>query len=362
MKYDVCIIGCGITGITLANQFADRPKKRVLVLEKRDYIGGQCYDFRNEHGILVNKHGAHILHTRDERVWKHLNRFTEFNDYVHHVQTVYDGRYYDWPITLDTVNAVFGRQLDAEGAQALISKEAHDDGGDNFESAMIRQVGRTLYEMFIKNYTEKMWRRAACELSSELAFRVPLRLNNDKRLFDDPFQGIPRHGYTKMLEAMLDHPQIELQLNRNYRPEQTRLECDLLIVTAPIDEFYEYRFGRLEYRGMSFEWKTYDQESFQPVGTINTPQDAKLVRHEEPKKYYQQSGPKTSIAYNYPSTEGAYYPVMTPVNRDMAAQYLALGDAEPRTVFAGRLGRYMYINMDQAVAQALDLFDRLAAL
>ena len=362
MRYNVCIVGCGITGSVLARLFAEEGQQRVLILEKRPYLGGQCYDHRDEQGLIINEHGAHIFHTRIKEAWDFLNRFTAFNDYVHHVQTLYQGRYYDWPITLDTINAVYGTALDAEGAKALLQREAQDDGGASFESAMVRQIGRRLYEMFIKNYTEKMWRRPATELAADLAFRIPLRLNNDKRLFDDPWQGIPKDGFSAMFQNLLDHPLIEVQLNQDYRPLLGKIERELLIVTSPLDEFYDYRFGRLEYRGMRFVWKTYAQASFQPVGTVNTPDLPDLLRREEPKKYYQQAGAQTSIAYNYPGPEGQYYPVVTQANREMAAQYLALADAEPHTCLAGRLGRYAYINMDQATLRALELFRKLTHL
>jgi len=362
LRYDVVIVGAGITGITLANLFAERLKKKVLIIEKRDHIGGLCYDYPNEHGLLVNRYGAHIFHTKNEEVWHFLNRYTEFNDYVHFVKIFYDGEYYDWPITLDTINKVYGTSLDAEGAKLLLEREAYDNGEDNFENAITRQIGVLLYEMFIKNYSEKMWGRPARELSSQLAFRVPIRLDNDKRLFTDPFQGVPKHGYTHMFQNMLANRLIEVMLDTDYREIISKIRYTLLFVTSPIDEYYNYCYGKLEYRGMRFEWQTFEQESYLPAGTVNTPDHPTLLRLEEPKKYYQQDGPTTSICLNYPSGEGQYYPMMTGRNLEVAERYRALADKERNVHCLGRLGCYMYINMDQAVAMAINKFRELTGV
>lgn len=352
MKADIAVIGCGITGITLAHFFAGREKREVLIIEKRDHVGGQCYDFRNEHGHLLMAYGAHIFHTMNEEVWRFLNNFTEFNDYVHYVKIKHNGRFYDWPITLDTINAVYGTSVDADEAEQLLKAEAYDSGEDNFENAITRQIGVVLYEMFIKNYTEKMWGRPCRELSPRLAFRVPLRLNNDKRLFTDPYQGIPKSGYTEMFRAMLDSPRIQILPQTDYCDVLPSLDYELLFVTSPIDEFYDHYYGKLEYRGMRFEWETFDVESYQPVGTVNTPDHPELLRVEENKKYFQQQGPKTTICFNYPCSDGCFYPMQTEENFQLAQQYLRLAARERNVFFVGRLGRYQYINMDQAVAMA----------
>ena len=256
MRYDIVIVGCGITGITLAHLFGVQLKKRVFVIERRSHIGGQCFDFRNDSHLLVNKYGAHIFHTVNERVWRFVQGFGKFNDYVHFVNARYGDDYFDWPITLDTINRVYGTNLDAAGAAALLKKEAKDGAPDNFENAITCQIGVPLYEMFIKNYSEKMWGRPARELSSNLAFRVPIRLSNDKRLFTDPFQGLPELGYTELFRNMLDCPRIEVALETDYRAILPGLTYDALFVTSPIDEYYNCCYGSLAYRGMRFEWES----------------------------------------------------------------------------------------------------------
>lgn len=351
----VVIIGCGLTGATLAHLFATRAKRCVRVIEKREHIGGQCYDFVNEYGLYQYQYGSHVFHTNNAEVWEFVNRFAEFSDYVHIVKSLYRGMYYDWPITLDTINTVYGTNLDAEGAKALLASETYDSGQDNFENAITKQIGIPLYEIFIKGFSERMWGLPACQLSSELAFRIPVRLDNDKRLFQDKFQGVPKYGYTQMVANMLDDPSIELILGMDW--DMAIEDYDLLFVTSPIDEFFDYCYGRLAYRGMKFMWKTYEVESFQPAATVNLPDEISLLRRSEAKKIYQQASPFTSICYYYPSAEERYYPMMTDANSVLAERYKQL--QTDRIHCVGRLGTYKYINMDEAILMAINKFKEL---
>jgi UDP-galactopyranose mutase len=365
MAEDIVVIGAGWTGSVMAHLYATVRKRKVLVLERQPFVSGHSHDFLDTHGIRVQKFGAHLFHTSDEEVWKFVNRFSGFNGYVHYVKTRFRGELYDWPITLDTIQRVYDRELRADQAQELLKAEGlegqvDDPAHDNFEMTMIRQVGRRLYEMFIKNYTEKMWQRPAASLSAELAFRVPLRLDNDKRLFKDVYQGVPSEGYTELIRRMLEHPNIRVELNTDYRAMP--LSYQLLICTAPIDVFYGCRCGKLEYRGMRFEFVTKPGTEFNGFGTLNTPDDPRVLRLEEHKQYTRQSLPVTTLGYNYAmdGSDEPFYPVPTMEQKNRAQAYRDLAAKETNVVFAGRLGLYKYIDQHVAVREALDLFTQLA--
>lgn len=364
MAEDVVIIGAGWTGAVLAHLFATERGRKVLVVERQPFVGGHAHDFVNEHGIRIQKFGAHLFHTSDEEVWRFVNRFTEFNGYVHHVKTRVGGQLYDWPITRDTIQRVYGRELTIEQTRELLQTEGAegqvaDPSQDNFEKAMIRQVGRRLYEMFVKNYTEKMWQRSAATLSTELAFRVPLRLDNDNRLFTDRYQGVPSSGYTETIRRILDHPNIRVQLATDYKDGLPASR--LLLCTAPIDAYYGHCYGKLEYRGMRFEMITKPGTEFDGFGTLNTPDDPHVLRIEEHKKYSVQVSDVTTMGYNYAAdgVDEPFYPVPTSEQKQRADAYRVLAAKEQNVVFAGRLGMYKYIDQHIAIREAIDLFRRL---
>jgi UDP-galactopyranose mutase len=364
MAEDVVVIGAGWTGAVLAHLFATERKRSVLVLERHPFVAGHSHDFVDPHGIRVQKYGAHLFHTSDEEVWQFVNRFSDFNGYIHYVKTRVRGELYDWPITLDTIQRVYGRELTPDQAQELLKTEGLEGSvdnvaQDNFEKTMIRQVGRRLYEMFIKNYTEKMWQRPAATLSTELAFRVPLRLDNDKRLFKDPYQGVPSHGYTELIRRMLDDPRIRVELGTDYRSGLPPYR--LLICTGPIDAYYKYSCGKLEYRGMRFEFETKPGTEFDGFGTLNTPEDPDVLRIEEHKQYSVQESPVTTLGYNYAvdGTDEPFYPVPTSEQKSRAQAYRDLAAKENNVLFAGRLGLYKYVDQHVAIREALDLFKRL---
>ena len=364
MSEDVVIIGAGWTGAVLAYLCATEWKRKVLVLERQPFLGGHAHDFVNEHGIRVQKFGAHLFHTSDEEVWSFVTRFTDFNGYIHHVKTRFGGQLYDWPITLDTIQKVYGRDLDASQAQELLKADGLEGcvekpEDDSFEKTMIRQVGRRLYEMFIRNYTEKMWQCPAPSLSPELAFRIPVRFDNDNRLFKDAYQGIPTCGYTELIRRLLDHPSIRVELNTDYRKGIPPYQ--LLICTAPIDLFYNHCFGRLQYRGMRFEFQTKTGTEFDGFGTLNTPDDPTVLRIEEHKQYSRQTVGVTTLGYNYAmdGSDEPFYPIPTSEHRLRAQSYRDLAAKEKNIVFAGRLGLYKYIDQHIAIREAMDLFKGL---
>jgi UDP-galactopyranose mutase len=336
----------------------------VRILERHPFVAGHAYDFLDPNGIRVQKFGAHIFHTDDEEVWNFVNHFSEFNGYVHHVKTRFRGELYDWPITRNTIQRVYGRELTSEQAQELLKAEGiqgqvSNPSEDNFEKTMIRQVGQRLYEMFIKNYTEKMWHRSATLLSTDLAFRVPLRMDNDDRLFRDRYQGIPSAGYTELIQRMLNHPNIRVELNTDYRGQLPSYR--LLICTGPIDEYYDHCFGKLEYHGMKFEFVTKHGTEFDGYGTMNTPDDPTVLRVEEHKQYSRQTVTVTTLGYNYAvgGAEEKFYPVPTTEQKQRAQAYRDHAAKERDVVFAGRLGLYKYVDQHIAIRDAMDLFKRL---
>ena len=364
MSEDIIIIGAGWTGAVLAHLCATVWKRKVLVLELHPFVGGHAHDFVNEHGIRVQKFGAHLFHTSDEEVWSFVNRFADFNGYIHYVKTRIRGELYDWPITLDTIQRVYGRDLNPAQAQELLKADGLEGRVDKpeddcFEKTMIRQVGRRVYEMFIKNYTEKMWQCPATSLSPELSFRVPLRLDNDKRLFKDPYQGVPTCGYTELIRRLLDHPNIRVVLNTDYRDGLPPYR--LLICTAPIDTFYKHCYGKLEYRGIRFEFQTKPGTEFTGFGTMNTPDDPRILRIEEHKQYSRQASNVTTLGFNYAvdGSDQPFYPVPTSELRSRAQAYRDLAAKERNIVFAGRLGLYKYIDQHVAIREAMDLFKQL---
>ncbi len=363
--YDYLIVGCGFTGATLAERIASELDASVLIIDKKDHIGGISYDERDEHGILLGKYGAHIFHTLSEKVWKYISRFTAFNDYVHHVDAFYNGRFYALPLNLDTINAFFGTRLTAEKLPSFLDqlRERIADPR-NAEEAVVGKVGWELYEAFFQNYTKKQWGMDPRELDASVTRRLPIRMNSDKRYFTDPWQGIPTEGYTKVFERMLDHKNIRLSLNTDFTDAVNAISHRFLVFTGPIDAYFNYLFGRLPYRSINFRFETHACEHVQHMGVVNFPNDYEYTRCVEYKWLYGQHHEKTTVSRDFPcwNDEEPYYPVPAPANRTLYLKYRELADQMPNTYFCGRLGSYTYYNMDECIAQALALFEnRIAA-
>lgn len=354
------VVGAGFAGAVLAERLASRGD-RVRVIDRRDHVGGNAYDHLDDAGILVHRYGPHIFHTNSQLVVDYLSRFTEWHPYEHRVLGRVDGMLVPIPINLDTVNALYGLALDSEQLEAWFAARAeHVPVIVTSEDVIVSRIGRELYEKFFQAYTRKQWGLDPSELDRAVTARVPVRTNRDGRYFTDSFQAMPREGYTRMFERMLDHPNIELGLGTGFHDLPPSQVPPNLVWTGPVDEYFGHRYGKLPYRSLRFLHRTLPQERFQPVGTVNHPQDQDYTRVSEYKHMTGQVHPSTSITYEFPTAEGdPYYPVPRPENQALYKRYEALADAETGTVFAGRLATYRYLNMDQVVAQALATFRRI---
>lgn len=358
--FDYLIVGAGFAGSVLAERLARGAGKQVLLIDNRDHVGGNAYDYYDEDGLLVHKYGPHIFHTNSDRVLRYLSQFTAWRPYEHRVLSSVDGRLVPIPINLTTLELLYELPFTRESAEAFYSERVEQVNPIiTSEDVVVSKVGRELYEKFFRGYTHKQWGLDPSELDSTVAGRIPTRLDRDDRYFTDKFQCIPAQGYSRMFASILDHPNITVALGVDFFdggiPPHHRT-----IYTGPIDAFFGFRLGHLPYRSIRFEFETRQISRAQPVATINHPNDHAFTRVTEFKHITGQCHPATSLCYEYPTSSGdPYYPVPASQNTALYAQYKALADRERDTFFVGRLGTYHYYNMDQVVAQALTLFDTL---
>ena len=360
--FDYLIVGAGFAGSVLAERLATQANKRVLVIDRRPHIGGNAYDCFDDGGVLMHRYGPHIFHTNAQRIFDYLSKFTRWRPYEHRVLADVDQQLVPIPINQTTLNKLYGLNLDEAGAaQFLAGRATPIENIRTSEDVVISQVGQELYEKFFRGYTRKQWGLDPSQLDKAVTARVPTRTNTDDRYFGDSFQFMPLHGYTRMFENMLDHPNIRIMVNTDFEDIRNDVHYDHLIYSGPIDEFFDYRFGKLPYRSLQFEHKTLDREWFQPVAVVNYPsQDVPYTRITEYKHLTGQVHGKTSLTYEYPSAEGdPYYPIPREENQVLYRQYRELADKTPNVSFVGRLGTYRYYNMDQVVGQAITLFNKL---
>ncbi|MCP4221137.1 MAG: UDP-galactopyranose mutase [bacterium] len=359
--FDYLIVGAGFSGCTLAERLAARGKS-ILLVEKRNHIGGNCYDCFNDDGILYKPYGPHIFHTKLKEVWEYLSPFTDWNNYVHRVITNVHGKEVFFPINLDTMEKLKNRSFTPESLEAYFNeKRVPVETVKNSRDVVVSQVGEEIYELFVKHYTKKQWGVTPDLLSPEVLRRIPVRFNRDTRYFDDPCQGIPSHGYRKIFRGMLDSPNIHVLLQTDYKDIVEAIPFERMIYTGPIDYFFDYKYGKLPYRGIRFRFETVDTEWFQAGSVVNYTCDKDYTRITEFKHFYFQEHPKTLICYEYPNDhDDPCYPVPRQENRKLYEKYKEAADGLKDTYFVGRLAQYEYLNMDQAVKNALDLFNRLS--
>jgi UDP-galactopyranose mutase len=359
--FDYMIVGAGFAGSVLAERLASQLDAKILIVDRRNHIGGNAYDFYNDAGVLVHKYGPHIFHTNSEKVFEYLSRFTAWRPYEHRVLTSVDGQLVPMPINADTLNKLYGLNLNCHEVNDYLAKVAEPcDKIKTSEDVVVSRVGRDLYEKFFRNYTRKQWALDPSELDASVTSRVPVRTTRDDRYFTDRFQAMPLHGYTRMFEKMLDHPNIRIMLNTDYADLKDEISFRELIFTGPVDEYFDYCYGKLPYRSLHFEHQTHDKSQYQSAAVVNYPNEHAYTRITEFKYLTGQEHSKTSIVFEYPRSEGdPYYPIPQPQNAALYAKYKAMADALPDVHFAGRLATYKYYNMDQVVAQALTLFERL---
>jgi len=361
--FDYLIVGAGFAGSVLAERLATQLDKKVLICDKRPHVAGNAYDHFDGAGVLVHKYGPHIFHTAAPRIFRYLSQFTEWRPYQHRVLAHVDGKLLPFPINVDTVNRLYDTNMSPSEVEAHFARVAEPiKHPKTSEEAVVSKVGRALYEKFFRRYTIKQWGLDPSELDAAVASRVPARTNHDDRYFTDEFQAMPLRGYTRMFENMLDHRNIRICLNTDYHELLNEVRYGRMIYTGAVDSFFDCCFGKLPYRSIDFKFETYDREVFQPGAVVNYPNDHAFTRITEFKYLTGQKHPKTSVVYEFPTDQGdPYYPVPRPENAELYRKYKKLADAVPDVRFVGRLATYKYYNMDQVVAQALAVFDQLAA-
>ena len=357
MKYDYLVVGSGLYGAIFAHE-ANKRGKKVLVIDKRPNIAGNIYTEEVE-GINVHKYGAHIFHTNNKEVWQYITQFAEFNRFTNSPVANYKGELYSLPFNMYTFNKMWG-VVTPEEAAAKIEEQRQEIKGEpkNLEEQAISLVGRDIYEKLIKGYTEKQWGRPCTELPSFIIKRLPVRLTFDNNYFNALYQGIPMGGYTKMVENMLEG--IEVRLNTDYLENKEELDslADKVVYTGPIDAYFNYKLGTLEYRSVRFETEVLDKPNFQGNAAVNyTDDETPWTRIIEHKWFEFGTQPKTVISREYSSEwklgDEPYYPVNDEKNGALYAEYKKLGEAETKVIFGGRLGEYKYYDMDAVIAAAL---------
>lgn len=355
MKTDVLIVGAGFSGAVVAEQLANNGVD-VVVIDKRDHVGGNAYDRHDEHGVLIHPYGPHIFHTNSHRIYDYLSRFTDWRPYEHRVLAQVDGKLLPIPINIDTVNRLYGLALDGESIEDFFAKVREPRSPiRTSEDVVINAVGRDLYEKFFRGYTRKQWGLDPSDLASSVAARIPTRTNHDDRYFTDTYQVMPSRGYTAMFARLLNHERIQVQLGTDFFDVRDRIQATHVVYTGPVDAYYAHCFGPLPYRSLRFEHEhVADTVQYQPVGTVNYPNDFEYTRITEFKHITGQRHTGTSIVREYPQAHGdPYYPVPRPENEALFKRYEALAVEETGVTFVGRLAQYRYYNMDQCVGAAL---------
>lgn len=362
--FDYLIVGAGFAGSVLAERLASQANKRVLIIDKRNHIGGNTFDFFNRDGILIHRYGPHIFHTNSREIFDYLGKFTEWRPYEHKVLASVDGMLVPIPINLNTLNQLYGMKLSSSEVDDYLSTvTVQKERITTSEDVVLSRVGKDLYEKFFKGYTRKQWGLDPSELDASVAARIPSRNNRDNRYFTDTYQAMPRRGYTRLFESMLSHPNIKIMLNTDYKEVENIIPYRKMIYTGPIDYFFDYCYGKLPYRSIEFKFDTHEVEYFQSTGTINYPNEHPYTRVTEFKYLTGQKHAKTTVVYEYPIAEGdPYYPVPRPENAELYKRYQALAAVIPNTYFTGRLATYKYYNMDQVVAQSLALYKKIISV
>lgn len=365
------IIGSGFYGAVMAERIANVLKEKVIVIEKRNHIGGNCFSERDEKtGIEVHKYGTHIFHTGNPKVWKYINQFTEFNSYFHQVLTTYKNKVYQMPINLETINTFYNINLKPYEVEDFLKKEIKKDNiqqPKNFEEKAITMIGRPLYEAFIKGYTTKQWQIAPIHLPEAILNRLPFRKNYNESYYFSRWQGIPLHGYTYIFEQLLKNPLISVHLNTDYFSIKNLIPKNTtLIYSGPIDQFFDYKFGKLEWRTLRFDYEWPEVEDYQGTSVMNYA-EAEIPftrihepRHLHPEREYPKD--KTVIVKEYSMKDDGsnpYYPINNEYNQQLILKYREAASNENNVIISGRLGDYKYYDMHDTINMALEQFENI---
>ena len=352
---DVLVVGAGFAGAVIAERLASAGRE-VLVIDRRDHLTGNAYDHPDSHGVLVHRYGPHLFHTNSDAVFEYLSRFTEWRPYEHRVLVSLDGRLYPLPINQQTINQLYGLNLDEAGVERFLAGVREQRSPVlTSEDVVLNAVGRDLCDKIFRGYTRKQWGLELADLSSSVLARIPTRTNRDDRYFTDKHQAMPAEGYTRLFERLFVHPRIRVETGVDFTTIRESIRPQLTVFTGRIDEYFGFRLGRLPYRSIRFEHQhPAGVEQFQPAATVNFPNDHEYTRITEFKQITGQRHTGTSIVKEFPTDEGdPYYPVPRPANQELYQRYRERAVSETNVVFVGRLAQYRYYNMDQAAAAAL---------
>jgi UDP-galactopyranose mutase len=370
-QYSYVVVGSGFFGLTVAEQLSSKLDTSVLVVEKRNHIGGNAYsEIDPESGIEIHTYGSHLFHTSNEKVWEYVNRFTSFTNYVHRVKTSSRNQIFSMPINLHTINQFLGKSLSPQEARAWV-KECSDEitsKPENLEEKAISLIGRPIYEALIKGYTQKQWQTDPKELPEEIISRLPVRFNYDDRYFNDTYEGLPTHGYTAWLKNMAKHPKINVVTNVDYFDLKGQIQTNQqTIYTGPIDRYFSYSQGVLGWRTLDFKTQSLNIENYQGTSVMNyADHDVPFTRiheykHLHPERTYTPN--RTIITHEYSRLatryDEPYYPINTELDRASLQNYRQLVEKEKNVYFGGRLGRYQYLDMHMAISSALAMADDL---
>ncbi len=360
------VVGAGFSGAAIANLIAENLNEEVVVIDKKDHVAGNSYDYRDKNGIMIHKYGSHIFHTNSEKVWAFLKKFTDFNTYMHEVVGIIDGIEAQIPFNFNTLYQVFPETMAKRMEEKLLKAFEYNTKVPILEFQKqddedLRFLANYVYEKIFLNYTTKQWGVSPKEVDGAVTARVPVYLSKDNRYFQDKYQGIPREGYTKVVERMLDHKNIKVKLNTEYEEVEG---FDRVFFTGSIDEFFNYKYGMLPYRSVNFKFEEYDREFYQSHACINYPNNYDFTRIHEYKHYLQDKSDKTVIAKEYSEffelgKNERYYPIASKENAELYAKYLKEAETFDNVYFLGRLGDYKYYNMDAAIERAINLFEEI---
>lgn len=364
MDYDYLIVGAGFAGTVLAERLATQKNKTVLLVEKRRHIGGNAYDEFDQNGILVHRYGPHIFHTNSREVFDYLSMFTEWIPYEHRVLASVNGVLYPIPVNRETLNKFYKLDLRSDEEVKYFYEKVSEKRHPilNSEDVIVNKLGRELFDTFFKHFTKKQWGLEPAELSPVVCGRIPVRTGNDCRYFGDKFQFMPKHGYFRMFEKMLSHRNIKIVLNTDYKSVLDKIKFNKMIYTGPIDYFFDYKFGRLSYRSVRFEFENHKVSEYQQAAQINyTGFEVPYTRVTEYKKITGQEARSTTISREFPETAGEpFYPVPSASTNRLYKRYDELAGSLKNVIFCGLLAEYRYFNMDQVVANTLNIFKGLA--
>lgn len=367
------IVGAGFSGATIANLIATKLNEKVIIIDKKDHIAGNSYDYRDENGIMIHKYGSHIFHTNNEKVWNFLSQFTSSNTYMHEVVGILDGIEAQIPFNFNTLYQVFPQSMAKKLEEKLLNTFEYNTKVPILEFQKqddedLKYLANYVYEKIFLNYTTKQWGLSPKDVDGAVTARVPVYLSKDNRYFQDKYQGIPTNGYTKVVEKMLDNPNIDLRLNTDFESFKSEnknlLENARIFYTGSIDEYFGYKFGQLPYRSVNFKFETYDREFYQSHACINYPNNYDFTRIHEYKHYLQDKSEKTVIAKEYSEffelgKNERYYPIASEENAKLYSKYLEEANKQKDVYFLGRLGDYKYYNMDLAIGRAIELFEEV---